>query len=319
MAQKNITKIPPKIKSQIDTFGQDDIIVACVKYIPNEEINKYKHLNLSYKDGELIIPKPYVPNPNSGKFSYANLYGYEKKRTDLPKISKEFSFEAPNWRGYGTHTVFHTREIFQKDFYPPKEVELKIEQVEKRKNGFKIKFSIEQVINRRTPNFEKELLYNLNLLQENIGMINVFPSIASLADYARTVYIDWEILPPGTVDEVIEALLKNQRKGSITPEQINIMKERVGVMEKLKPEVYIKGSTGFLRYFGAKFGEDFIVFENIKYGNALYIMYESWEELSKKSRIELLNSSREGFDRIEHRNGWKKILYKFVREYRNKK
>lgn len=318
MAHKNIIKIPNKIKEQLETFSQDDVVVACVKYIPNEEINKYKHLNIQYINGELIVPPSDTPDPNAGKFSRANLEGFEKKRTDLPKISKDFSFDAPNWGGYGTHEVSHTREVFQKDFYPPKEVELKIEQVEKRENGFKIKFSIEQVINRRTPNFEKELLYNLNLLQENVGMIDVFPSIATLADYAKTVYIDWEILPPGTVDEIIEALLKNQRTGSITPDQIKITRERIAVMAKLKPTVYIKGMTGFLRYFGAKFGEDFVVFENIKYGNALYIMYDSWEKLSKKSRTELLSGPREGFDRIEHKNGWENNLAKFVREYRYK-
>lgn len=318
MAHKNIIKIPNKIKEQIKTFNQDDVVVACVRYIPNEEIDKYKHLNIGYVNGELIIPPSKTPNPNAGKFSQANLKGLEKKRKDLPKISKEFSFEAPDWGGYGTHTVSYTREVFQNDFYPPKEVELKIEQVEKTEHGFKVKFLIDQVINRNTPNFEKELLYNLNLLQENVGMIDVFPSIATLADYAKTVYIDWEILPPGTVDEIIEALLKNQKIGSITPEQIKIMRERISVMEKLKPEVYIKGTTGFLRYFGAKFGENFVIFENIKYGNALYLMYDSWKDLSKKSRTELLNGPREGFDRIEHRDGWGNILQKFVREYRYK-
>lgn len=296
MVRKNIIKIPNKIKEQIKTFSQDDVVVACVKYVSNEEINKYKHLNISYIKEELIIPPSRTPNPNAGKFSRANLEGLEKKRTDLPKISKEFSHEAPNWHGYGTHTVSRSRDVFRKDFYPPKEVELKIEQIEKREHGFKIKFSIEQVINRRTPNFEKELLYNLNILQENVGMIDVFPSIATLADYAKTVYIDWEILPPGTVDDIVAALLKNRSEQSITPNQIKIMRERIGSMSKLKPVAYIKGMTGFLRYFGAKFGDDFVVFENIKYGNALYLMYDSWEELSKKSRTELLNGPREGFD-----------------------
>lgn len=318
MARKNILKIPAKIRNQIKTFSQDDVVVACVKYIPKEEIHRCKHLRIRYIDGELILPPSETPNPNTGKFSRANLEGLEKKRTDLPKISKEFSSEAPNWNGNGTHVVSYSRDVYQKDFYPPKEVELKIEQIEKREHGFKIKFLIDQVINRNTPNFEKELLYNLNLLQENVGMIDVFPSIATLADYAKTVYIDWEILPPGTVDEIIEALLKNQKTESITPDQIKIMRERIGVMSKLKPVVYIKGTNGFLRYFGAKFGDDFVVFENIKYGNALYIMYNSWAELSKKSRTELLNGPREDFDRIEHRDGWGDVLQKFVREYRRK-
>jgi len=317
MVRKNLIKTPNTIKKRIETFEQDDFVVACVKYIPYEEIGKYKHLNIQYVSGEIILPTSNTPNPNMGKFSQANLEGFEVKRKDLPKITKTINSEAPNWNGYGTHPVSYARDVYRKDFYPPKEIELKTELIEKREHGVKIKFLIDQVINRNTPNYDKELFYNLNLLQENVGMIGVFPSIASLADYAKTVYIDWEILPPGTVDEVIEALLKNQKTGNITPDQIKVMRERIGVMSKLKPDVYIKGTSGFLRYFGAKFGEDFVVFENIKYGNALYVMYDSWVELSKRSRTDLLNGPREDFERIEHREGWDDILRKFVREYRD--
>jgi hypothetical protein len=28
---------------------------------------------------------------------------------------------------------------------------------------------------------------------------------------------------------------------------------------------YIAGTDGFLRYFGAKFGDDFVVFENVRF------------------------------------------------------
>lgn len=318
MAKKNIFKISKRIKTQIETFDQDDIVVACVKYILRDDIDKYKHLGVILTDKEIIVPPPFAPDLSAGKYSRANLEGYEKKRDDLPKVSKDFSFEAPNWNGYGTHTVSRTREVFRKDFYPPKQVELKIELIEKRENGFVLKFSIEQVINRRTPDFEKELLYNLNLLQENVGFIDVFPSMATLAEYKKTVSVDWEILPPGTVDEVIEALLNNKKKQNITPDQIKVMKERIEVMSKLNPLNYIKGTSGFLRYFGAQFGDDFVVFENIQYGNAIYIMYESWRELSQKSRVDLLNGPREDFERIEHTSGWEQVLKKATREYRKR-
>lgn len=316
MTKKNISKISKRIKTQIETFDQDDVIVACVKYIPREDVDKYNHLGVSLIEQEIMVPPPFAPDLSAGKYSRANLEGYEKKRNDLPKISKDFNFEAPNWGGYGTHTVSRTREVFRKDFYPPKQVELKIELIEKKERGFVLKFSIEQVINRRTPDFEKELLYNLNLLQENVGFIDVFPSMATLADFKKSVSVDWEILPPGTVDEVIEALLNNKKKQNITPDQIKVMKERIMVMSKLNPLNYIKGTSGFLRYFGAQFGDDFVVFENIQYGNAIYIMYNTWKELSQKSRIELLNGPREDFERIEHVSGWEQLLKKAIKEYR---
>ena len=63
-------------------------------------------------------------------------------------------------------------------------------------------------------------------------------------------------------------------KPPVSAERQAVMKERITVMARLKPEAFITGSDGFLRYFGAKFGDDFVAFENVNYGNALYIMYE---------------------------------------------
>ncbi|MDO8566098.1 MAG: hypothetical protein Q7S04_02875 [Candidatus Moranbacteria bacterium] len=319
MAKRNLIKIPQVILERIRTFDQDDIVVACAKLLRPEDISRYAHLGLALVDGKLIIPSPAIPNPDAGRYSKANVEGYEKIRKDLPKVPKEFSFEAPDWGDWsnGSHTVAWTRNVYRRDFYPPKEVELSITLVEEKSTGFVVKFAIDQVMNRRTENFEQELFYNLNLLQENVGAADVFRYTASLADYAATIRVDWVILPPGTVDEVIRGMLKGKSK--ITPAQEATMKERVTLMSRLEPEVYIAGSDGFLRYFGAKFGDDFVAFENIRYGNAIYVMYDSWEELSKKSRIDLLSGPRDSFDRIEHRDGWEERFSAMVQGYRDKK
>ncbi len=318
MTKKNIHKISKRIKAQIETFDQDDIVVACVRRVATQDLYKYKHLGIALNGTEIVIPLPFLPGVHAGKYSRANLEGYDKKRKDLPKISKDYSWEAPNYKGYGTHTVSRARQIFRKDFYSPKLVELKIELIEKTESDFVLKFSIEQVINRRTLDFEKELLYNLNLLQENVGSIDVFPSIATLADYKKTVSVDWEIIPIGTIDQVLASMLNNKNKQIITPDQIKVMKDRIGVMSKLNIKNYIKGTSGFLRYFGAQCGDDFVIFENIQYGNAIYVMYESWKELSQKSRIDLLNGPREGFERIIHIHGWEQVLKKTVDQYLKK-
>jgi len=107
-------------------------------------------------------------------------------------------------------------------------------------------------------------------------------------------------------------------KKKVTPEQESTIKERVEQIDKLKPVGYIAGGDGFLRYFGAKFGDDFVVFENARYGNAIYIMYENWEELSKRSRVDLLSGPEESFDRILHKPGWKEELTLRVQIYRSK-
>ena len=317
MAQRNVLKVPEHILERIRTFGQDDVVVACVKAIKPDEVARYAGLGLSYSAGALHTPPPTVPNPLAGRYSSANVLGMEKKRKDLPKVYKSFSMEAPNWQGSGTHTVTQTREVYQIDFYPPKEVELSVTDIGIRDGSYLVKFAIDEVINRRTHNFEQALLYNLNLLQENVGAIGVFESAATLAEYAATVRVDWQILPPGTVDEVLKAMLQGKRP--ITKEQEIVMRERITHMASLTPENYIVGSDEFVRYFGARFGDDFVAFENARYGNALYVMHENWAELSKKSRVELLSGPQDEFERIEHRDGWKGRFKAMVTEYRRKK
>lgn len=319
MAKKNILKVPQSILDRIKSFDQDDVVVACVKKIKPEDVKLYASLGLRIADGELKVPKPKVPNPNAGKYSKANVEGKEERRDDLPKISKEiYCGERPKWGDYGkgSFSLWQTREVYRRDFIPPKEVELEVSLLEKKGDSYILKFAINQVINRRTPNFEKELFYNLNLLQENVGSIDVFASVATLADYTASIKVDWIILPPGKVDEVVKKMLEG--KNRVTPEQESTIKERVEQIDKLKPVGYIAGGDGFLRYFGAKFGDDFVVFENARYGNAIYIMYENWEELSKKSRVDLLNGPEESFDRILHKSGWKEELTLRVRAYRSK-
>jgi hypothetical protein len=195
-------------------------------------------------------------------------------------------------------------------------VDLSITLLEEREEPreFVLKFAIDQVINRATPDFEQELLYNLNLLQENIGAADVFESTATLADYTASVRVDWEILPPGQIDEVVARMLRGKRP--ISDESRNLMVERLKALSRFRPQAYVAGTSGFLRYFGAKFADDLVVFENLSYGNALYVMYQDWRELSQRSRIDLLKGPREGFDRIEHREGWRDRLGAIIERHR---
>ncbi len=314
MAKKNIRKIPEHVLDKIKTFDQDDVVVACVKAIKIEDVKKYTHLGLEIENGTLKLPKEIVPKASAGKFSSANVYGYEQKRRDLPKISKTFERDLPDWGGYSTHAVSWDRDVYRIDFFPPKEVTISTALIEEKNGSYIVRFAIEQVINRRTDNFEQELYYNLNILQENVGAFNVFISSMTLEEYKNTISVDWEILPLGTVDEVVRRMLSGTR--GVTKEQETTMFERINLINDLKPEYYVKGTDDFFRYFGAKFGDDFVAFENIRYGNALYIMFNNWEELSQKSRVELLSGKEDSFKRIVHNPGWEDKFIKIVKEYK---
>lgn len=93
---------------------------------------------------------------------------------------------------------------------------------------------------------------------------------------------------------------------SPSPEEKEVAGQRYDFFISLKPKKLVFGSSGFRRYFGALLEDDLVVFENIQYGNAVYVLFDNWEELSKRSRIDLL-SGRYGtdFKRVIHSSGWK--------------
>ena len=318
--KKNLRKVPHQVLDRLNTIELDDIVVACAKRLKIQDIGRYAHLGLAYENGRLVLPPPSVPNAKAGKYSTANVEGKDVIRRDLPMVQKSYSWDTPNWGDWskGSYTHYRTQDVYQRDFIPPKELELSIQLLEApAEDEFVLKFAIDQVLSKQASDFEDELLYNLNLLQENVGAVDVFSSEATLAEYMATVRVDWEILPPGKVDEVLRKMLQGKRP--VTERQRKTMLERLTMMSHLTPRHYIAGTNGFLRYFGAQFEDDFVAFENVTYGNALYVMYENWERLSKKSRIDLLKGPREGFDRIEHREGWEERLKTLLKDFRKKK
>ena len=317
---KNFRRIPPDVLTRIHRFALDDVVAACAKRIQLKDIHKFEHLGIRLEDGRLVLPAPFIPPQSAGRYSTFNVEGKDIKRTDLPKISKIFSFYAPNWgdSSNGEHLVSHVRQVYQRDFIPPKLVELSVALLAKHEHSVDLKFAVDQVINRRAADFENDLLYNLNILQENIGAADVFESAASLEDYAATIHVDWELLPVGKISARDLAAQILQRAGSNSPPS-GVIAERLETFEELEPTHFISGSSGFARYFGAKFDDDFVVFENVRYGNAMYVMFENWEELSKRSRIDLLKGQREGFERIEHRDGWDAKLRAMLEYHRKEK
>jgi hypothetical protein len=165
-----------------------------------------------------------------------------------------------------------------------------------------VKFSIDSIFDKTEPGFENELLWALNILQENTGVAGVFASDATRQDCLATIALDWEIFPPGTADEVI-GILRKRRSGRATKADA-IIEERLRLFSSLKPTAYLAGKAKFAAYIGAKFADDLVVFENVQYGNALYVLYDDWEDVSKRSRIDLLKGTSESFDRFVHADGW---------------
>ena len=150
------------------------------------------------------------------------------------------------------------------------------------------------------------MLFDINLLQENVGLFDIYKSDADINEYLKTIRVNWQILPPGEDEHNLGIILSNYKSADEKTKKELI--DRYKFLSKLNPSQYIAGTDGFRRYFGAQFKNDLVVFENIEYGNAIYVMYEKWEELSKLSRIDLLKMKDRKFDRIVHIKKWKRKL-----------
>jgi hypothetical protein len=66
------------------------------------------------------------------------------------------------------------------------------------------------------------------------------------------------------------------------------------------------------KYFGAKFSDNLVVFENLNYGNAIYVLFENWVELSKMSRTEIQTRPANEYIRIKHTVNWEQNLERII-------
>lgn len=307
--KSSFLKLPSSLQSTLDGIDGDLVKVAATKSISRKEIadGLYAHVGLRCEDDALVIDEPSIPPVDIGKWSGRNALGWDNKRKDWPKVHKTWTFEAPNF-GDGARNGWsmrsRSREVYQHQIFEPQGMTITNEILDDR-GGDKVlvKFEVSPILSRTMPEFDLMLLWSINVLQENTGVANVFSCSASHADFLETIALDWMIFPSGTVDEVV-AHLKEHGRAQNQVDFDRHVQDRIQFFESFKPVSYVRGLGGFGSYFGAKFSDNFVVFENLKYGNAIYLLYENWEEVSKRSRLDLLRDSDANFDRVMHSEGW---------------
>jgi hypothetical protein len=264
-----------------------------------------EHLDISLDANGLHFPRNIIPSPSQGKHSKRNVNGEIIIRKDLPMENRDYSWEAPNWGDEynGTHTIDMTREVYQREFIPPRIVSMNIDCQTPTPglNGYAILFQLDETLNKHSQDFLDRLLDLVNILQENIYTCDVNAANLSYQGYLRTIQLAWEILPPGERDQFIQRLAGNNPN----PQQSRVIEQRYAFLLSLNPTDLIIGTSGLQRYSGAKITDNLVVFENIRYGNAIYIMFDDWNTLSQRSRTEILTGNfGNNYDRVVHSDGW---------------
>jgi hypothetical protein len=321
--KQSLRAVPRNILEAVSHFASDAIVVACVRRIPKSQVEEgvYAHLGIHWNEGKATFPAEIVPDRRNGRYSSFNIDGRSIRRVDLPMITRTYSVETPNYGDWslGSHEVSWDRQVYQRDFIPPRELAIKIELVgeEVQSQALVLKFTVDEVLDRRAADFGDRLLFNLNLLQENVGNHGVFESAASLNAYLKTLFVNWEILPPGERDENIAKIFRTLP--SSDPQTRQQITQRYDLLARLKPERFVRGTNGLRNYFGAQFAPDLVVFENVEYGNAVYVMFEDWTSLSQKSRTELLADHSDRVVRIPHTENWQRRLVTLIKNEKRKR
>lgn len=314
--KKNLRKIPKAISLKISTIKEGSVNVVASRKIPKEEIKSglWGHLGIHIKNGRLEYQKTILPSAESGKYSKKNAEGWEIIRKDLPKETHYNTVQAPNWGDdyNGTHSVDLPYEMYPREFIAAKEkvISVSCANQDSRTGPYLFSFILQSVLKKDGKNFTEELLFDLNLLQENVGTCDIEKSTITHEAYVKTLLVEWEILPPGTKKEALSRVFKSY---SPTTKEKSIASDRYDFFMKLGTKSLVYGTSGFQRYFGALIQDDLVVFENIRYGNAIYILFDNWQVISKKSRIDIM-SGRYGdkYERVIHSGDWKSKVIEII-------
>jgi len=120
-------------------------------------------------------------------------------------VKESYSAEVPNYGDWskGSHEINWSRLVYQRKYWLPKLLCIKINLLNQEDNIYTFKFSLDTVLSTDEPNFNEDLLFHCNLLQENIGACDVFAADSADEEYIQTLYVEWELLPPGKRDAYI--------------------------------------------------------------------------------------------------------------------
>lgn len=309
---KNIhfRRIPDYIEQELRRTNSQHVIVAAIFNTSKADIsrNVFRRLGITLNDDTVQMPDTIAPYCFEGLYALRNRNGIVWVLKSLPKVTKTYSWETPNFgdpdKGY--HTTYMDRDVYQRRFEPPRDWDINLSVVSESTDRIRFKATINTVLDKQSPDFRNDLFFAVNLLQEQFRDCHVFDAHLSDEELARITTVGWEIFPPGTLNNVIRTVTSRIRNLSDSRKQ-NIQ-QRTQALDRLRPSEYIVGQGMNSRYFGAKFGDNIVAFENVEYGNALYILFDNWQEISRMSRIDILKRHERDYIRIIHKEGWEEKL-----------
>lgn len=320
---KNFRKIPNFILGELESISSNNIVVWWIKKISKSDILKWKYSNIwiTLINNNLSFDSEVIPAIENWRFSKKNIEWYIVKNKNWTKVPHTYyAGERPiYWKWSNWYfSLYITKNVYPFKKIPPQELSLSIEVLQEEKIGidtyYTFKFTVLEILNKDNDNFYDKLLFNLNLLQENIWCANIYSSETTREEYLSSLSVNWELFPPWTRENDLNKII--WKRTNLSRTRVSQIEERYDFIRNLNPSDMIIWESWMRRYFWAKLSDNLVIFENKEYWNALYILFENWQELSQLSRTEIQNRSADDYIRITHVWDWKKKVKIIIKNKR---
>jgi len=278
--------------------------------ILDANLDKKTIVNLGFTEtmaiGERILPMPVGP---VSKFNSDGREIPDKTKSKETKY-REIEWCWDQWAGRDrTERVCDFRMVpykrWQRIFIDPPAIELTIA---KREND-KIYITTPNTI--VSEKDQTDALHKINLILDIFGACDVLDeNQAPIINTTKN--LNWTILPSGKrpwleQKKLIQPFIDLVKNRQVKP----VVESRFEDINKLQPEFTAVGNQGFSGYIVFGFPvKNIYILESAFYGNAIYVFSENWENLSRKTKAEIINASLQ-VDRITHngeRTNWLKKL-----------
>lgn len=255
-----------------------------------------------------------LPSASLGPISKFNAEGKYIVHKDRP-METAYRIVEWHWEEYDGpyNTVERSRLVdvpykrYPRTFVPPYSVEITVSKTSKGD------LALVSPLIKYTENNKELLKHTLNLFLEIFGECQLFTEDLDEIIKVPVRRLNWRILPPGRMPweqlrQEIEPIVQSAPEGNRP-----FILHRLKTISKFDPHFAAVGTAGFRGYIILGFENKKIhVCESIFYGNATYIFAERWEELSKKTKAEILDRNLQE-DRIIHRvESWERRIREWL-------
>ena len=294
---KRKMKLPKKL---IELFHNNSVHFAVA--VDDETCHRLNELGFS---PELGAGETVLPDASFGPVARFNAEGKEDPDPTKPVETAWYQKEWSWTEHHGPYPVEQSKIVDYpvkrrpRIFTPPPSVEMTIVA-----NDEGEKFAILPLTTLGTEDSDLSL-HKLNLMLEIFGECTILSENFDVASLPEIKTMNWEILPPGNqiwedlkpqVTQVLDAAKNDQDKV--------VSEHRFKIINEYNPPIVAVGRAGFSGYLVFGFPDkEIYVCESVFKNNATYVFDENWEELSKRTKQEVLNEDLQ-MERIIHRDGW---------------